>query len=50
MNRRDILKAVGLAAAGTALLPFDSLAKAASQQLNNFQNESFKDVLSSRRK
>ncbi|MFC0426447.1 aldo/keto reductase [Chryseobacterium scophthalmum] len=50
MNRRDILKAVGLAAAGTALLPFDSLAKAGSQQLNNFQNESFKDVLSSRRK
>lgn len=50
MNRRDILKTVGLAAAGTALLPFDSLAKAASQQLNNFQNESFKDVLSSRRK
>ncbi|WP_404986491.1 aldo/keto reductase [Chryseobacterium sp. M5] len=50
MNRRDILKAVGLAAAGTALLPFDSLAKAASQQPNNFQNESFKDVLSSRRK
>lgn len=45
MNRRDILKAVG-----TALLPFDSLAKAGSQQLNNFQNESFKDVLSSRRK
>lgn len=29
MNRRDILKTVGLAAAGTALLPFDSLAKAA---------------------
>lgn len=50
MNRRDILKTVGLATAGTALLPFDSLAKAASQQLNNFQNESFKDVLSSRRK
>lgn len=50
MNRRDILKTVGLAAAGTALLPFDSLAKAASQELNNFQNESFKDVLSSRRK
>lgn len=50
MNRRDILKAVGLAAAGTALLPFDSLAKAASQQPNNFQNESFKDILSIRRK
>ncbi|WP_411810578.1 aldo/keto reductase [Chryseobacterium scophthalmum] len=50
MNRRDILKTVGLVAAGTALLPFDSLAKAASQELNNFQNESFKDVLSSRRK
>lgn len=50
MNRRDILKAVGLVAAGTALLPFDPLAKAASQELNNFQNESFKDVLSSRRK
>lgn len=50
MNRRDILKTVGLAAAGIALLPCDSLAKAASQQLNNFQNESFKDVLSSRRK
>lgn len=50
MNRRDILKTVGLAAAGTALLPFDSLAKAASQQPNNFQNESFKDILSSRRK
>lgn len=50
MNRRDILKTVGLAAVGTALLPFDPLAKAASQELNNFQNESFKDVLSSRRK
>lgn len=50
MNRRDILKAVGLAAAGTVLLPFDPLVKAASQQLNNFQNKSFKDVLSSRRK
>lgn len=50
MNRRDILKAVGLAAAGTALLRFDSFAKAASQELNNFQKESFKDVLSSRRK
>lgn len=50
MNRRDILKTVGLAAAGTALLPFDSLAKGASQELSNFQNESFKNVLSSRRK
>ncbi|VXB65331.1 MULTISPECIES: aldo/keto reductase [Chryseobacterium] len=50
MNRRDILKTVGLAAAGTALLRFDSFAKAASQELNNFQKESFKDVLSSRRK
>lgn len=50
MNRRDILKAVGLAAVGTALLPFDPLVKAASQELNNFQKESFKDVLSSRRK
>lgn len=50
MNRRDILKNIGLAAAGAALLPFDSLAKAASQQPNNFQKESFKDVLSSRRK
>ncbi|MBW3522483.1 aldo/keto reductase [Chryseobacterium sp. NKUCC03_KSP] len=50
MNRRNILKTVGLVAAGTALLPFGPLAKAASQQLNNFQNKIFKDVLSSRRK
>lgn len=30
MNRRDILKTAGLAAVGAALLPFDSLLKAAS--------------------
>lgn len=50
MNRRDILKTVGLAAAGTALLPFDSLAKAASQNFNTHQNDNRKDILTSRRK
>ncbi|MCS3528913.1 aldo/keto reductase [Chryseobacterium sp. JUb7] len=46
MNRRDILKTVGLAAAGTALLPFDSFAKAATQNFNTTN----KDTLISRRK
>ncbi|MFC6095881.1 aldo/keto reductase [Flavobacterium qiangtangense] len=48
MNRRDILKTVGLAAAGTAFLPLDSLAKASS--LNFTNNDNLKDTLASRRK
>lgn len=48
MNRRDIIKTVGLAAAGTALLPLDSLAKASS--LNFTSNENLKDTLAGRRK
>lgn len=50
MNRRDILKTVGLAAAGTALLPLDSLTKAANLDLNISKNKHFDDILSSRRK
>lgn len=42
MNRRDIIKTVGLAAAGTALLPLDSLAKASS--LNFTSNDNLKDT------
>jgi len=48
MNRRAILKTVGLAVAGTALLPLDSLAKASS--LNFKSNENLKDTLTGRRK
>lgn len=48
MNRRDILKTVGLAAAGTAFLPLDSLAKASS--LNFTSNDNLKDTLAGRRK
>ena len=48
MNRRAILKTVGLAVAGTALLPPNPLAKASS--LNFTNNENLKDMLASRRK
>lgn len=48
MNRRDIIKTVGLAVAGTALLPLNPLAKASS--LNFTNNENLKDTLASRRK
>lgn len=48
MNRRDIIKTVGLAVAGTALLPLNPLAKASS--LNFTNNDNLKDTLASRRK
>lgn len=48
MNRRAIIKTVGLAVAGTALLPLNPLAKASS--LNFTNNENLKDTLASRRK
>lgn len=48
MNRRDILKTVGLAAAGTALLPLNSLAKAFAGNDDGF-NES-QNLVPGRRK
>ncbi|WP_296145090.1 aldo/keto reductase [uncultured Flavobacterium sp.] len=48
MNRRTILKTLGLATAGTALLPLNSLAKASS--LNFTTTENLKNGLASRRK
>lgn len=46
--RREILKTIGLAAVGTALLPFENVAKAATS--NIISAEENKDLLSGRRK
>lgn len=48
MDRREILKTIGLAAVGTALLPFENVAKAATS--NIISAEKNKDLLSGRRK
>ena len=49
MDRRDILKTIGLAAVGTALLPFGNLAKAATSNATTESNNENK-LLSGRRK
>lgn len=49
MERRDILKTIGLAAVGTALLPFGNLAKAATSNATTESNNENK-LLSGRRK
>nr|WP_314499114.1 aldo/keto reductase [uncultured Chryseobacterium sp.] len=48
MDRREILKTIGLAAVGTALLPFENVAKAATSGSNNPEQD--KHILSGRRK
>ncbi|AZA92793.1 putative oxidoreductase [Chryseobacterium nakagawai] len=50
MNRRNILKTAGLAAVGSALLPFDSLLKAASLDNKLVENNKESGLLSGRRK
>lgn len=47
MNRRNVLKTVGLAAIGSALLPFDALAKATPPNLDHSKN--LKDTTSRRK-
>lgn len=48
MDRREILKTIGLAAVGTTLLPFENVAKATTSNIINPKED--KDLLSGRRK
>lgn len=50
MDRRDILKTLGLAAVGTALLPFGNVAKAGTLNIINPKEDKDKILLSGRRK
>jgi aryl-alcohol dehydrogenase-like predicted oxidoreductase len=50
MNRRSILKTAGLALAGSALLPFNSLAQSTSSTPNFGKRELIPDPLSNKRK
>lgn len=50
MDRRDILKTLGLAAVGTALLPFGNIAKAGTSNIINPKEDKDKILLSGRRK
>lgn len=50
MDRREILKTIGLAAVGTALLPFENVAKAATSNVFNPEENIDKSLLSGRRK
>lgn len=50
MDRRDILKTLGLATVGTALLPFGNVAKAGTSKVLNPDEHKYKVLLPSRRK
>ena len=49
MNRRNLLKTAGLALAGSAILPFDSLAQSIKLEDNHLKNDNFQP-LSNKRK
>ncbi|MDP3680085.1 MAG: aldo/keto reductase [Flavobacterium sp.] len=49
MNRRNLLKTAGLALAGSAILPFDSLAQSIKSEGNHLKNDNFQP-LSNKRK
>ncbi|MBS1738639.1 MAG: aldo/keto reductase [Bacteroidetes bacterium] len=49
MNRRNLLKTAGLAIAGSALLPIDTIAKAAASE-NDIMPNDFQPILSGKRK
>ncbi|MES2853793.1 MAG: aldo/keto reductase [Bacteroidota bacterium] len=49
MNRRNLLKTAGLALAGSAILPFDSLAQSIKSEDNHLKNDNFQP-LSNKRK
>ncbi|PIF62574.1 aldo/keto reductase [Flavobacterium sp. 11] len=49
MNRRSLLKTAGLALAGSAILPFDSLAQSIKSEDNHLKNDNFQP-LSNKRK
>lgn len=50
MNRRDILKKIGLVAVGTAILPFDSIAKGTGETIENAEANTGKKSGATRRK
>jgi aryl-alcohol dehydrogenase-like predicted oxidoreductase len=50
MNRRDILKKIGLVAVGTAILPFDSIAKGTVETIENAEANTGKKSGATRRK
>ncbi|MBA0883149.1 aldo/keto reductase [Flavobacterium undicola] len=50
MNRRNLLKIAGLAMAGSAILPFSSVAQSINSESNLFENNNARKPLSGRRK
>lgn len=50
MNRRNLLKTAGLALAGSAILPFDGLAKTTNENSNNLTNDNVSLLVSDKRK
>lgn len=50
MNRRNLLKTAGLAIAGSAILPFDALARTTNENPNNLTNNNTSLLVSDKRK
>ena len=50
MNRRNLLKTAGLAIAGSAILPFDVLARTSNENQNNLANDNTSLLVSDKRK
>lgn len=50
MNRRNLLKTAGLAIAGSAILPFDALARTTNENPNNLTNNNTSLLASDKRK
>lgn len=50
MNRRNLLKTAGLAIAGSAILPFDALARTSNENQNSLTNDNTSLLVSDKRK
>ena len=50
MNRRNLLKTAGLAIAGSAILPFDALARTSNENQNSLTNDNTSLLASNKRK
>lgn len=50
MNRRNLLKTAGLAIAGSAILPFDVLARTSNENQNSLTNDNTSLLASNKRK
>ncbi|MFV8342525.1 hypothetical protein [Flavobacterium sp. XS2P39] len=49
MNRRNLLKTAGLALAGSAILPFDSLAQTIKSEDNHLKNDNLQPLTNKRK-